>query len=453
MKKTKIVLIFFLILALSPQANACTTLIVTGLSASGPMFSGWAILTKNSDTLNNPNEYPIHCPQKTFMLTYATSTETKTMQVTTYAYSGSNSYRMSGSRMPFELNTVVWGMNERGLAVAYTQLDVNHLIMNVGVADNAQGLGTRGRELCTLILALYDNVNDVLTDINNPDSPIGPNNRRNEDSISVIDRYGNGAIIEVSIEKAVWKRVINSYFAEDNIIRMWNLNPAGEAIEIKPESESGSRVTYIVDAYNQIKNNGASYREVISEVVRYVKNKEDGTTNFSINESGTWDVVNDGTSSSMVAVSGDQRYEGKLNCFWGEYGNPAIIGLYLPTIPYSAQTPENLRSYIENTVKPSTQTNGLYIPEKVRETQEKAFTAEAYTYNQYEWLLYTTIPIGLSNEQLKTNLATYTAEWQETAVTTYKTGTQPPETTNPLLLTIPLILTALILLKPKRLIK
>lgn len=407
----------FPVYADSPQG--CTSLVVTGFSSVG----GWAILAKNSDTDNNPNEYPIHVPSKTFSLTYATSTGVTSRSVSTWAYSGCNSYMMSGSRMPTQLNPVVWGMNERGLAAAYTQLDPLGTVMNVGVTSNPQGLGTRGRELCTLILALYDNVDAVLADINNPDSVIGPNNRRNADSIEIIDRYGKGAVIEVSISKAVYKRVVNTVFPEDNVIRMWDMNPQGEASSIRDVSDSGVRTGYILEGYDQAKNwfGQVSYKDVVKTVVRYIHNKEDGSAPFSINEQGKWEIVNDGTSSSMVAISGNQQYEGKLNALWGTYGNPAIIGLYLPMLPYADKTPDSLRSYVEYTVKPYTLTGGLYDPIKVMEMQTRAFEAEDYTFNKYETLL-STIGLGLTDTQLQNTLNSFVADSQANAVNIYKTG-------------------------------
>jgi len=446
------------------ELDGCTGIVITGTYVDGPTEGDpWALLAKNSDTSNNVNEYPIHCPSKTFYLVWATGAETTTNQsVTSYAYTGCNSYTMSGAKAPFAdrtLDTVVWGMNEKGMAVAYTQLDVAHTIMNVGVDYNTLGIGTRGRELASLILAFYDNVTEVLIDLTDPTSKIGSNNRRNEDAILMVDRFGQGAIAEVSILKAVYKTITNGYMVEDNVIRMWTLNDESsiesQATVIKPESESGIRTVHLKNITDELVTDygAVNYRHAVQKMIRFTGHEEDGDDDFYINIQNYWDIVNDGTASSFVALTGDDRYEGALNCFWGTYGNPAILGVYEPHIPYAGAIPTNgsgtwtdsvtfdgtvystMRSFLDGAVRNYV---GDYVEDpynpyetvryiwyydlnRTNAVQTIAFTAENVTFSAYETML-STISEELTDEQLETALADYMELWQQTATLSYQEG-------------------------------
>lgn len=103
---------------------------------------------------------------------------------------------------------------------------------------------------------------------------------------------------------------------------------------------------------------------------------------------------------ARVAVSGEQKYSGKLNCFLGEYGNPMIVGLYVPSIPFAGEPPPYLTNLYEETwikrgrVQETCGRN--YNPSLVGAIQNYTFEAEQYTFRKYEELI-STIPGDLSN--------------------------------------------------------
>jgi len=112
----------------------------------------------------------------------------------------------------------------------------------------------------------------------------------------------------------------------------------------------------------------------------------------------------------MVAVSGDPRYDGRLNCMWGEYGNPPIVGLFVPSIAHAEEPPSILNSFWNNVWEKRDYAYGscgsYYDPVRVREIQDYTFFAEDYTFWKYDELM-TTIPEGLSDSELKTHLQEY----------------------------------------------
>lgn len=379
-----------------------------------------ALAGKNSDTNNNTNETPKHIPSKTFNLTYATTTGQKTVSVQTKKYTGCYGGVQSYTNMPPELPLVVWGTNESKLSVFYTALGSTYP-SNSGMCATAEwqsettnplGLKTTGRALCTLLLALYDNIADILNDLDDPDSPIGQNNRGNADAIGIIDRFGNGVVMEISRAKVVYK-IVNEYFCIDNAMRMWDINPTGQAINVRSESQSGNRTLYIKTAIDEVlaEKGKVTYRDMVQKIMRYIKHKEDGNAPFSINESGTWDIVNDGTASSFVASS--------KGFFFGEYGNPAIVGLYLPHIAgvipangsgdWDSTLPaSSMRGYVDNVIREyvgEKDATWIYDPIKVREKQALIFQIENELFDKVDSLSL------ITDEDIKTMQQNAVLKW------------------------------------------
>jgi hypothetical protein len=330
----------------------CTAVIATGTAAK----DGRAILMKNRDTSDTMNK-PVYYPPK----------------------DGKYGYIM--------VNTYWMGINEKGLAVMNTQV-------------SALGFGGSGLDNGALnrwIIENCETVEEVCRALNDTNSPIGPGKRLGGTCIGVIDRFGNGAFIEVSGIGAYARFIVDGFDSQANHPRCYPGYASGPS----------GRDQYALDILNAIyaEKGYISWEDVAQNVSRYVRNKEKGTSSFSI----SGEVCNTITQAAMVAVSGDPRYDGKLNCMWGEYGNPPMVGLFVPSIPFAGQPPPILNSFWNYVWQKRSYTqdqNGYYVPSKVREVQSYTFFAEDITFWKYDELV-SSIPDGLPESEFKTCLQEY----------------------------------------------
>jgi len=297
------------------------------------------------------------------------------------------------------VNDVWMGINERGLAVMNTQV-------------SALGFGGSGMDNGALnrwIIQHCETVEEVCFQLNYTSGEIGPGKRQGGTCVGVIDRYGEGAFIEISGTGAYARFIVNSYDSQANHPRYYPGYASGPS----------GRDRYALDIMSAVytQKGCISWGDVAQNVSRYVRNKEQGSTSFSI----SGEISNTGTQAAMVAVSGDTRYEGKLNCMWGEYGNPPLVGLFVPSMAYAGQPPTVLSSFWNQVREKRTlaqDTSGYYNPAQVREIQSYTFFAEDYTFSKYDQLL-ATIPDNLSSSQLKTELQQFIASSVEDATQTY----------------------------------
>ena len=342
----------------------CTAVIVTGAAAK----DGRAILMKNRDTSETMNK-PVYCPPT----------------------DGKYGYVM--------VNYVAMGINERGLAV-----------MNTAVSALAfGGSGLNNGDLNRWIVENCETVQEVCFELNNTEGPIGPGKRQGGTCVGVIDRFGNGTFIEISGIGAYARFIVNSYDSQANHPRCYPGYASGPS----------GRDQYALDIMNVIyaQKGFISWEDVAQNVSRYVRNKEKGTSSFSI----SGEISNTGTQAAMVAVSGDPRYDGKLNCMWGEYGNPPMVGLFVPSIPYAGQPPPILKSFWNYVWQKRTYAQdsyGYYVPSKVREIQGYTFFAEDITFWKYEELI-ASITDGLPESELKARLQEYVNQTVQTATQLY----------------------------------
>jgi hypothetical protein len=230
--------------------------------------------------------------------------------------------------------------------------------------------------------------------------------------VGVVDRFGKGAFIEISGTGAYARFIVNSFDAEANHPRYYPGYASGPS----------GRDQYAIDIMNEVTNQKGkiSYEDVIQKVTRYVQNKEQGTASFSV----SGEIPNDSTQSSFVAVSGIDEYDGKLSCFWGEYGNNPIVGLYIPSIVFAGSPPSSSQNlYDKVSAKKSYALNGTsrFLPERVREVKTYAFAAEDYIFQKYENML-SAMPSGLSDTELASRLKAYVSDAVSYAVNIYTSG-------------------------------
>ena len=344
--------------------DECTAVIVTGTAAK----DGRAILMKNRDTSDTQNK-------------------------PTYVAPTSEHY---GYTM---VNWVWMGINERGLAV-----------MNTAVS--ALGFGGSGLDNGALnrwIIQHCETVEEVCLELNSTNSPIGPGKRQGGTCVGVIDRFGNATFIEISGIGAYARFIANGYDSQANHPRYYPGYASGPS----------GRDQYALDIMNAIHSQKGyiSWEDVAQNVSRYVRNKEQGSSPFSI----SGEISNTGTQAAMVAISGDQRYDCKLNWMWGEYGNPPLVGLFVPSIPYAGQPPtvlNNFWNYVWQKRANAQNEYGYYVPAEVRETQAYTFFAEDITFCQYDTLI-STIPDNLPSIELRTRLQEFVNKTVQEAATIY----------------------------------
>ncbi|MFW9849404.1 MAG: carcinine hydrolase/isopenicillin-N N-acyltransferase family protein [Candidatus Thorarchaeota archaeon] len=334
------------------QYEACTSVIVTGSAAK----DGRAILMKNRDSSQVYN-VPV----------YHSATND------TYAFVAINSYWM--------------GMNEKGLAV-----------MNTAMPDLAEGTdyGSFNGPLNRIILERCENVSEVYSRLFSRTDPLIPEDADGTvaSCVGVIDRFGNGAFIEVSNTQASMEIIRDGYQSRANHPRTF------------PGLASGpnGRDQYALDALDEIftENDVISWQDVAQVISRNVRGKEQGTSQFGING----EVCNPNTVSAMVAVSGDQRYDGALNTVWFSYGQVPMVSVFIPSMVLDGEPPtilEDMVSYTQAKDDYATNSGTTYNPTRVREIQEYSFAAENYTFNQYDRLM-DQIPQGLSETDLENTI-------------------------------------------------
>ena len=349
--------------------QACSSVIVTGNATK----DGRAILMKNRDLPEDPVNIPVYVPA-TF-----------------------NSYAFVG------VNTNTMGINEKGLAVMNTYLPA--LAGSEPIEGNLR--------LNQMILEKYESVSEVAYDLNNSYSLIGPVYRANLGSVAtcigVIDRFGAGAFFEVSDTKAYVQYVIDGYDSRANHPRIF----PGAA------SEPSGRDQYLLDVLDEVYNENSyiSPEHVMQNVSRYVHHKELGSVNFSIDG----EACNPRTVASMVAVSGDERYGGVLNCMWTACGSNPIVGVYVPSMACAEFIPESIQNLWTHTSAKyrsaraeSNPPEGLLYPERVREVQQYAFFAESFTVDAYEQLMSSVLE-GLSEQEIRNTIHMFIEEMDDYA--------------------------------------
>ncbi|MFW9962688.1 MAG: hypothetical protein ACFFCX_03960 [Candidatus Sifarchaeia archaeon] len=344
------------------QNQACSSVIVTGNATK----DGRAILMKNRDYIEERMNIPVYIP--------ATAN--------THAYVG--------------VNTNTMGINEKGLAVMNTYLPT--LAGSEPIAGNLL--------LNQRILEFFECVSDVAHALNDSYSMIGPARRASLGNVAtcigVIDRFGAGAFFEISNTQAYVEYVIDGYDTRANHPRVF------------PGAASGpsGRDQYLLDALGEVYsiNGYISPKHVMQNVSRYVRHKELGTENFSIDG----EACNPNTVATMVAVSGDERYDGILNCMWTACGRSPIVGVFVPSMVCVESIPESIEDLWFHTQEKYQSARARYAdsiswllnPERVREVQQFAFFAEDFTVNAYEQLM-TSVPELLSDSQIKDTISAF----------------------------------------------
>ena len=335
--------------------DECSSVIVTGSAAK----DGRAILMKNRDWPLDRSNRPIYTPATT----------------SHFAYVG--------------VNTNTMGINEKGLAV-----------MNTAMPELESEPGVGNLNLNQKILEEYESVVDVAQALNDSRSFIGPTYRYSLGTIAtcigIVDRFGDGAFFEISNTEAYVQYIVDGYDSRANHPRIFSGLASGPS----------GRDQYLLDTLDAVyaKNGVISWEDIIQNASRYVRNKELGSSSFSI----AGEACNTGTVAAMIAVSGDARYDGKLNVMWGAYGLTPLVGVFVPSMVAAGETPDSVASLWSYTSKKYTSAQVqsdpiLLSPSRVREIQNYAFFAEEYTMDEFDRLM-ASVPSGLSDYQIRTTL-------------------------------------------------
>jgi len=309
--------------------DECSSVIVTGSAAK----DGRAILMKNRDYILDPWNHPIYTPAST----------------SHFAYVG--------------VNTNTMGINEKGLAV-----------MNTAMPELEPEPGLGNLNLNQKILEKYESVVDVARALNDSRSVIGPYYRYLMGTIAtcvgIIDRFGVGAFFEISNTEAYVQYIVDGYDTRANHPRIFDGLASGPS----------GRDRYLLDTLDAVyaKNGIISWEDIMQNASRYVRNKELSSSSFSIDG----EVCNTATVAAMVAVSGDARYDGKLNAMWGAYGLTPLVGVFIPSMVAAGETPASV-SFPAPTTPTSTTTTttdtSTTVPTSITDTTSVATSTETTT--------------------------------------------------------------------------
>jgi hypothetical protein len=342
----------------------CSSVIVTGSAAK----DGRPILMKNRD-------WPDSRPNRPFFVAATPQT---------FAYVG--------------INTNAMGINEKGLAV-----------MNTAMPSLNPEPGYGNLVLNQKILERYESVYAVAMALNDTYSPIGPTSRSSFGGIAtcigVIDRFGGGAFFEVSDTKAYVQYIVDGYDTRANHPRIFPVLASGPS----------GRDQYLLDALDTVytEKGVISCEDVIQDVSRYVRDKELGSSSFSI----VGEACNENTVSAMVALSGDLRYDGKLNVMWGAYGYTPLVSVFVPSMAFAGDVPDSvsdLWSHTADKYESALVDDEELEPSRVREIQQYAFFAEDYSIEEY-YRLMSSAPTDLSESELQSTLSEFIARTDDYA--------------------------------------
>jgi len=123
------------------------------------------------------------------------------------------------------------------------------------------------------------------------------------------------------------------------------------------------------------------------------------------------------TGLSFIAVNVDSRYNGKLSSMWVNYGENAVVGVFLPTMPWGA-IPSLLTSgngfdpYVSAkraSASDPCSSASYFNCERVQRIQKSAFYAESYGWQKYlEYLA--GLPNNLSDAELYSRNTAFIAD-------------------------------------------
>jgi hypothetical protein len=338
----------------------CTAVMVTGTHAK----DGRSILMKNRDWSDTQYQKP-------------------------YFYS---SY--AGGNYSYILMSAYMGMNEAGLAIMNT-------LQSSGLKNwqyNVHGNYTNDKSVAMqYVLSHFSDVEKAVMWL--IDNTYGLC-----DCIGIIGQNSSiGAFVWIDGDHKYITWVNNSHDAAAN-----NWVPDGVY------GSRGARAKALLDQIYSEKGY-ISWEDVVQEISRDQYDREKTNNNcYSYSDCISRDI----TRANMVAVSGNNSYDGRLNIMWLNFGENSQIGLFLPLMPgvidSSSDIPsifrdgnglgalvEVKRNYARDGCGPA-QWNGT----RVREIHNYSLYAESYTFKKYDELL-DTIPSGLSYSELKTLLKNY----------------------------------------------
>jgi len=229
------------------------------------------------------------------------------------------------------------------------------------------------------------------------------------DMFGIIDRFGVGAMMYGCGPNGitVWLNDFNHFGGCSNAPHVCDMPPYGNY------PNSGWTATYC-DArcgrinsrlYDEINGGGSiSFLDMIQKVSRDQNNAEKGTGCYYRSNSYP---CRSPTRLTTCAVNVDPRYEGKLTTWWVNFGENAVVGVFLPIMPY-ASTPSiftsgnGMAQYVlakRNWCSANCSSTSYYEAERVRHIQKYSFFAEKWGWSEYKKYL-NELPDGLTDQEV-----------------------------------------------------
>jgi hypothetical protein len=314
-------------------------------------------------------------------------------------YSGENEKPKveHGASYWFWMNTgTSWGMNERGLAVGnfmqYGTLD-NWGYVSDATYDQCYGIQSYLLGHCSTVAAAAH--------------------------FAAIHMGGTSSLGIVSSEPGVGAVVYSgTNSAGQHVCNITWVNNSFMALSNAYECD-GEHDGKWYDAQGELTESFAehgfiTWEDVIQEGARDVQNKEQGSGAFT-----SCCVTKSNSLSSLVAVTGDPRWNGAANIAWTCLGRQPLVGIYLPLgASYLTYTNESdvpavfivgggEEDYIDAKVLYATngagQGSNTYYAEKVREIQNYTFQIEDYSFAMYD-SLWSSLDVGMSQATVESML-------------------------------------------------
>jgi hypothetical protein len=198
------------------------------------------------------------------------------------------------------------------------------------------------------------------------------------------------------------------------------------------------------DSYNE--HGYIEWADVIQKGARDVKGGEQGSGAFT-----SCCVSKSNSLSSIIAVSGDPRWNGAANIAWTCLARQPLVGIYLPLgasylqytderdIPSEFTSGGGMEDYVDEKVEYATngagQGSNTYYAEKVREVQNYTFQIENYSFFLYDTFM-VSLNDTMSQETVESLLQIYVDTIVPDMISAYENetyingGNPPPQISN-----------------------
>jgi PKD repeat protein len=296
-----------------------------------------------------------------------------------------------------------WGMNEVGLALG--NFAQSGTLDNWGFYSDA----TYGQTypIQSYLLGHFDNVYDAAL--------FAAQHMGGKSTLGIVGAEpGVGAVVYSGVNPQ-GQQVCNLTWVNNSYMALANAYECDDEYDDAKWYDAQGRLD---DSYNT--HGYIDWADVIQKGARDVKGREEGSGAFT-----ACCVSKPPSLSSIIAVSGDPRWNGAANIAWTCLARQPLVGIYVPLgASYLQYTDESdipteltyglygggMEDYVDAKVNYATNGGGqgssTYYAEKVREIQDYAFQIENYSFILYDAFM-NSIHTDITQETIEAMLKNY----------------------------------------------